>query len=202
MKKTALYLRVSTREQKVTNQERELRAVAKRHGWNITHVFRDEGISGTKGREERPGLQALMTAVAQRHIDLVAAWSIDRLGRSLVHVVNLMSELNAKQVGLYLHQQGVDSSTPSGAAMLQMCGVFAQFEVAVTRERIKAGLARARSEGKRLGRPRISPEVERRISEVRRAGNGIRKTAQLVGCGVSVVQRLERPARTKRRRAP
>ena len=118
-RRVALYLRVSTSEQTTKNQRRELEAVAERHGWLVVSAFEDAGISGAKGREQRPGLDALMKAVARREIDMVAAWSVDRLGRSLTGLLELLTELHAKKVDLYRHQQGLDTSTPSGRAMLQ-----------------------------------------------------------------------------------
>jgi DNA invertase Pin-like site-specific DNA recombinase len=198
--RVALYLRVSTNDQTTQNQRRELVAVAKRQGWLVVEVFEDAGISGAKGRAQRPGLDAMLKGVARKDFDFLAAWSVDRLGRSLQDLLGVLGEFHAKGVGLYLHQQGLDTTTPAGKAMFSMLGVFAEFERAIIRERIKSGLARAKSEGKRFGRPRIAPEVEERIKEVRRAGHGIRKTATLVGCGVSVVQRLERNDRQGRNR--
>src|SRR5246127_611436 len=155
-KHVALYLRVSTSEQTVENQQRELEAVAERHGWNVVAVFADAGISGTKGRDKRPGYDSLCHGVARREFDLVAAWSVDRLGRSLQELVAFLGELHAKGVDLYLHAQGLDTSTPAGRALFQMLGVFAEFERAMIRERVNAGLARAKAQGKRLGRPPIS----------------------------------------------
>ena len=199
-KRLALYLRVSTHDQTTKNQERELCAVAKRHGWEVVARHVDEGISGAKGRDKRPGLDALLRGIARKDFDLVAAWSVDRLGRSLQDLVQFLSELHEKGVGLYLHVQGLDSTSPAGRAMFQMLGVFAEFERAIIRERIKSGLARAKAEGRRLGRPRVSPEVEKQIRELRHS-NGIRKTAQLAGCGVSVVQRLEPKRRSSVKRS-
>jgi DNA invertase Pin-like site-specific DNA recombinase len=143
-RKVALYLRVSTDGQTTVNQERELRAVAERHGWEIVDTFRDHAISGKKGREKRPGLNKLMEGVTRREFDIVAAWSVDRLGRSLRHLLSIFEELHAKAVDLYLHQQRLDMSTPSGRAMSQMCGVFAEFERSMIVQRVKAGLNRAR----------------------------------------------------------
>ena len=140
-KRVALYVRTSTANGQTTrNQERELQAVAKRHGWAVATVYRDQGISGAKGRDKRPGLDKLMQAVARREIDMVAAWSVDRLGRSLTDLLGVLQELHAKGVDLYLHQQGLDTSTPSGRAMFQMLGVFAEFERAMIRERVMATL--------------------------------------------------------------
>jgi DNA invertase Pin-like site-specific DNA recombinase len=154
-KRVALYLRVSTGGQTTANQRRELEAVAKRHGWKVEYVFSDNGISGAKDRNDRPGLDALLKVVARREVDMVAAWSVDRLGRSLKDLIEVLTDLHAKGVDLYLHQQGLDTSTPSGRAMFQMMGVFAEFERAIIRERVLSGIARARAEGIALGRPTL-----------------------------------------------
>lgn len=153
-KRVALYLRVSTNGQTVENQRHELEAVALRHGWQVVATFEGAGISGAKGRDKRPGLDAMMKAVARREIDLIAAWSVDRLGRSLTDLLTFLGELHAKGVDLYLHQQGLDTSTPAGKAMFQMLGVFAEFEREMIRERVNAGLSRAKANGTKLGRPR------------------------------------------------
>lgn len=189
-KRVGIYARVSTDGQTVQNQLRELEAVAERHGWNVVEVFTDRGISGAKGRDKRLALDRLLKAVARREIDLVAAWSVDRLGRSLQDLVGLLGELHAKGVDLYLHQQGIDTTTPAGKAMFQMMGVFAEFERAMIIERVKAGLARAKAQGKRLGRPRVPVAKERVVREALRSGAGIRKAATKAGVGVSVAQRI------------
>jgi DNA invertase Pin-like site-specific DNA recombinase len=190
-KRVALYLRVSTAEQTVENQRRELRAIAERHGWQIVAEFADEGISGTKGRDRRPGYDRLLRGVARRDFDQVAAWSVDRLGRSLQDLVSFLGELHAKGVDLYLHQQGIDTGTPAGKAMFQMMGVFAEFERAMIVERVKAGLARAKAQGKRLGRPSLAADKEEAVRRLLSGGTGIVKTARLAGVGVSAVQRLK-----------
>jgi len=122
-KRVALYFRVSTSEQTTENQKRELREVAQRQGWDVVREFEDAGISGSKGRASRPGYDALLKAVTRKEVDLVAAWSVDRLGRSLQDLVETLGELHEKRVGLYLHQQGVDTTTPAGKALFQMMGV-------------------------------------------------------------------------------
>ena len=196
-KRVALYLRVSTGEQTTKNQRRELEAAAERHGWTVGAVFEDAGISGAKGRKDRPGLDAMLKAVARREVDLVMAWSVDRLGRSLVDLLATLQELHAKEVDLYLHQQGLDTSTPSGRAMFGMMGVFAEFERSMIQERVKAGLARARDEGVTLGRPTLEDADPKRAAEVRamRArGVGVRKIARELGVGVGTVLRLTSPA--------
>jgi DNA invertase Pin-like site-specific DNA recombinase len=191
MKRAAIYLRVSTDGQTVENQRRELKAAAKRHGWQVVETFADEGISGAKGRDKRPGLDKLLMGVARKDFDLIAAWSVDRLGRSLQDLISILGEVHAKGVGLYLHQQGLDTTTPAGEAMFQMLGVFAQFERAMIRERVNAGLARARAQGKRLGRPKVATAVEKRVRASLTKGTGILKTARTLGLGTGTVQRIK-----------
>jgi DNA invertase Pin-like site-specific DNA recombinase len=193
-KRAAIYLRVSTVSQTTDNQLRELRRVASQRGWQIVDVYEDRGISGSKGREARPAFDRVHRDAARGELDVVMAWSIDRLGRSLQHVVAFMAELAQLGVDLYLHQQAVDSSTPSGRAMLSMCGVFAEFERGIIAERVRAGLSRARAQGKQLGRPRVPMEVEQVIRQRRAEGTGILKIAREMGVGVSVVQRVVRQA--------
>ncbi len=190
-KRIALYLRVSTAGQTVENQRRELTTVAKRHGWRIVDTFKDHGVSGAKGRDKRPGYDRLRSGISRREFDMVAAWSVDRLGRSLLDLVQFLGELHAKGVDLYLHQQGIDTSTPAGKAMFQMMGVFAEFERAIIVERVKAGLSRARAQGKRLGRPTLPADTEQRIRERLADGMGILKVAKTLGVGVSAVQRIK-----------
>src|SRR4029450_5136381 len=165
MKRAVLYLRVSTVDQTTANQERELRGIAGRMGCEITKVYRDHGISGAKGRDKRPAFDALCKAAARREFDVVMAWSVDRLGRRLQDLVAFLGDLHALGVALFLHQQGLDTTTPAGKAMFQMMGVFAEFERAMIQERVRAGLRRARSEGKKLGRPRLDPKLEKRIQK-------------------------------------
>jgi DNA invertase Pin-like site-specific DNA recombinase len=152
MKRVGIYIRVSTDGQATANQRRELEAVAARSGWEIVGIYEDAGISGAKGRDKRPGFDRLLKAATARQIDMVAAWSVDRLGRSLQHLVGFLNELQALGCDLYLHQQALDTSTPSGRAMFQMCGVFAESERAMIVGRVNAGLKRARAQGIRLGR--------------------------------------------------
>ncbi len=150
----------------------------------------DQGISGTKGRTERPQFDALLRAVARKEVDVVAAWSVDRLGRSLRDLVGFLGDLQAKNVDLYLHQQALDTSSPSGKAMFGMVGVFAEFERSMAQERVKAGLARTRAKGRTLGRSRVSSGIEDRIRRLASQGIGKVKTARMPGIGVSVVQRV------------
>src|SRR5436190_20621763 len=190
MKRVAIYTRVSTSKQETNNQRRELEAVAKRSGWEVVKVYEDAGISGAKGRDKRPALDAMLKAANAREFDLLAAWSVDRLGRSLTDLLSILQSLHDKRVDLFLHQQGLDTSTSAGRAMFQMLGVFAEFERGIIRERVNAGLARARASGVKLGRRRVKPAVEERIHELRRAGMGVLRIGRTVGVGTSVVQRV------------
>ena len=191
IRRAAIYVRVSTGTQTTENQLRELRTVAERHGWNVVAEFSDKGISGAKGREQRPGLDKLLQAVARREIDIVPAWSVDRLGRSLQNLLALLSEIHAKSVDLYLHQQGLDTSTPAGKALFQMMGVFSEFERAIIRERVRSGLARAKSQGTVLGRRKNDdPKRLASVLNLRKSGLGIGKIARTLGIGVSYVQRV------------
>jgi len=166
MRRAVLYLRVSTLDQTTANQERELREIASRMGCEIVKVYKDHGISGAKGRDKRPAFDALCRAATRREFDVVMAWSVDRLGRSLQDLVGFLSELHALGIDLFLHQQGLDTTSPAGKAMFQMLGVFAEFERSIIKERVRAGLARAKGEGKRLGRPPYRPSS--RAASVRR----------------------------------
>jgi DNA invertase Pin-like site-specific DNA recombinase len=150
-----------------------------------------KGISGAKGRDKRPAFDRLNRAVARREFDLVAAWSVDRLGRSLQDLVAFLGEVRAAGVDLYLHQQGLDTSTPAGKALFQMMGVFAEFERAMVVERTLTGLARARAQGKVLGRPKVGAEIEDAVRAALREGLGIIKVAKAVGCGVGTVARIK-----------
>jgi DNA invertase Pin-like site-specific DNA recombinase len=190
-KQVALYLRVSTDEQTLANQRRELTAAAERHGWQVVAEFSDAGISGSKGRDQRAGFDRLMQGIARREFDMVAAWSVDRLSRSLSHLVAFLGEIHGKGIDLYLHTQGLDTSTPTGKAMFQLLGVFAELERSIITERINAGIARAKAAGKHCGRPRVSTPVENRIRELLRAGVGIITTARKVGVGTGTVQRIK-----------
>ena len=194
MKTAAIYARVSTNGQTTDNQVRELRKVARRHGWKISAEYIDHGVSGSKGRDKRPELDKLLKAANRRDISIIMAWSVDRLGRSLQHLVGFLDEIHAKGVDLYLHQQNIDTSTPSGKAMFQMAGVFAEFERSMIQERVRAGLDRAREQGKVLGRPKVSSRIELLIRQKRGQGLGILKIAREVGVGTSVVQRVLKAA--------
>jgi len=201
IKRVAIYLRVSTDGQSVENQRRELMAAAKHHGWDVVEEFSDAGISGAKGRDKRPAFDRLLKAATRRDIDMIAAWSVDRLGRSLQDLVGFLGEIHGAGVDLFLHQQGLDTGTPSGRAMFQMIGVFAEFERAMIVNRVHAGLKRARSESveerrkkgkKDFGRPKIKAAVEEKIRAALTAGDvGMLKIAKKHKVGSGTVQRIK-----------
>jgi DNA invertase Pin-like site-specific DNA recombinase len=193
-RRAALYVRISTSDkgQTVENQLQPLQEAAGRLGWTVVAIYRDEGISGARGRDKRPGLDALLKGVARREFDLVAAWSVCRLGRSLSDLIALLNELQARDVDLYLHQQALDTGTPSGRALFGMLGVFSEFERAMIRDRVMAGLDRARAAGKRLGRPRTTPFQVGRIRAALDEGRGVRETARLLKVSAAKVSQIRR----------
>jgi DNA invertase Pin-like site-specific DNA recombinase len=207
-RRVGIYLRVSTDGQTTANQRRELQAVAERSGWEIVGIYEDAGISGSNGRARRPGFDRLLNDATARKTNMIAAWSVDRLGRSLQDLVGFLNELQALGCHLYLHQQAIDTTSPSGRAMFQMCGVFAEFEKAMIVERVKAGLARARASGVKMGRGRKKPddkgkverskdekrwgctraELEKRIRRLHKDGKGMLAIARTLGVGTITVQ--------------
>ena len=190
IKRAAIYIRVSTDGQTVDNQRLELEQAAEMAGWQIVGIYDDDGVSGAKSREHREAFDRLCKDATRRQFDVVMAWSVDRLGRSLQDLIGFLSELHAVGVDLYLHQQGLDTTTPAGKAMFQMMGVFAEFERAMIQERVKAGLRRARAQGKVLGRPKVSAKTEDAVLAARANGTGKRKIAKQLGIGVSTVTRI------------
>jgi DNA invertase Pin-like site-specific DNA recombinase len=192
--RVAIYTRVSTDGQTCANQERELRAVAERKDCEIVQVYTDRGISGAKGRDGRPAFDALCKDAVRREFDIVMAWSVDRLGRSLQDLITFLNEIHAAGVDLYLHQQGLDTSTPAGKAMFGMLGVFAEFERSLIRERVMAGLARAKKHGTKtgnpFGRPKIDAGVEAIIRKSLLKGMGTKATAKAAGVGIGTVLRV------------
>ena len=191
-KRAAIYVRVSTDKQTVENQLRELRLIAERRGWQVIEQYHDAGISGAKGRKDRPGLDTMLHDAQRRRFDVVMAWAIDRLGRSLIDLLGTIQTLEACGVDLYLDQQAIDTTTPAGKLMFQVTGAFAEFERSMIRQRVNAGLKRAVEAGKQLGRPRIDPALERRIQSQLRVGKGILKVAAECGVGSGTVQRIAR----------
>jgi DNA invertase Pin-like site-specific DNA recombinase len=191
-KRAAIYVRVSTDRQTVENQLRELRQIAERRGWEVVKEYNDAGISGWKGRNDRPGLDEMLKDAQRRRFDVIMSWAIDRLGRSLIDLLGTIQQLEACGVDLYLDQQAIDTTTPTGRLMFQITGAFAEFERSMIRQRIRAGLRRAVEAGKQLGRPKIDPALEKRIQSQLRAGKGMLAIARECKVGTGTVQRIAR----------
>ena len=202
--KVAIYARVSTDGQSVNAQLADLRETAERRGWEIVKEYTDKGISGAKGRDQRPALDAMLKAATRGEFDMVAAWSVDRLGRSLQHLVNGLNDLKDVGVGLYLHKQGLDTTTTTGKAMFGMLSVFAEFERDLIRERVRAGMKVAKAEQaagnerlhkngrvkKPIGRPPVGADMERMVLELRAEKWGVNRIARELGIGSGTVRRI------------
>jgi DNA invertase Pin-like site-specific DNA recombinase len=197
---------VRTDKQSVENQIRDLRLVAERRGWQVVEIYRDEGISGAKRRDQRPGLDAMLKDASRRKFDVVMAWALDRLGRSLIDLLGTIEHLEAAGVDLYLDQQSIDTTTPMGKLLFQVTGAFAEFERSMIRQRIHAGLrtikatiaakgtfiSKAGIVRKRLGRPNADPKKVEAARRELAKGTGVLRTAKLVGLGTGTVHRIRR----------
>src|ERR1700722_12555481 len=190
-KRAALYVRVSTDKQTVENQVAVLTKIAKARGWTIVQTYSDAGISGAKGRKDRPALHQMLKDAQRHKFDVVMAWAIDRIGRSLVDLLGTIETLKACSVDLYLDQQAIDTTTPSGRLMLQMTGAFAEFERAMIQARIHAGLKRAVANGKTLGRPLNDSDAVDKARLALGGGLGINYVAKLVGLSNGAGQRIK-----------
>jgi DNA invertase Pin-like site-specific DNA recombinase len=189
--RVAIYLRVSTAAQTTDNQKFELHRVAAARGWSIVAEFSDDGFSGAKGRSDRPALDALLKAAVRGEFDMLAVWSIDRLGRSLQHLVETVNELHALGIDLYIHQQALDTSTPAGRLAFQVFGALSEYERELIRERVRAGLDRARRNGTKLGRPtNLNGSVRAAIIALRAKDQPIRKIASQLKIGTGTVYRV------------
>jgi DNA invertase Pin-like site-specific DNA recombinase len=185
-KRIAIYARVSTSAQTCENQLNELRVVADRAGYQIVAEFVDEGISGSKGRQNRPALDQMLRECTRRRFDLVMCWDISRLGRSVQNLIEIMNELQSLKVDLFFLQQGMDTSTASGRMMFSVFGALAEYERELIRERVLAGQARAKAAGVKFGRPKtITENTRETVRLLRDQGVGIRKIARTLGIGVS-----------------
>ena len=189
-RRAALYVRVSTDKQTVENQVARLTEVAKARGWEIVATFNDAGISGAKERKERAGLDQLLKNASKGRFDVVMTWAIDRLGRSLVDLLATVQHLENCRVDLFIDQQSIDTTTPTGKLMFQMVGAFAEFERSMIRQRVHAGLKRAVANGKTLGRPLNDPAAVERARAALQQGIGIVKV-------VGTVHRLARELRNQ-----
>jgi DNA invertase Pin-like site-specific DNA recombinase len=191
-RRAALYVRVSTDRQTIENQELQLRQVAERRGWEVVEVYNDAGISGTKGRNDRPDLDRMLKDASRGKFEVMMVWAIDRLGRSLIDLLGTIQHLEACRVDLYLDQQNLDTTTPMGKLIFQVTGAFAEFERSIIQQRIHAGLARARKAGKTLGRAKIDPAIEKDIrAALAQGGMGMHKIAAMLGVGTGTVQRVK-----------
>ena len=187
----AIYARVSTASQTVENQLIELRDAAKRLGWTVAHEIVDEGISGSKGRSDRPGFDRIFELVDQKAVGAVMAWSVDRIGRSLQDLVALMKELQRNSVDLYCHQQSINTATPAGRMIFSIFGALGEYERSLIIERIHSGIARAKAEGVRFGRPRVyGDEVRAQVIQLRAKGLRMRDIARELGVGFGTVWRV------------
>ena len=196
MAKVAIDARVSTnKDQTVDNQLLALRDWAAARGHVIAGEFTDQGISGAKGRDKRPGLDTMMRAAVRGEFDMIAATALDRLGRSMQHLVRLLGELDALHVGLYIQNMAMDTTTPMGKLMYNVMGAFAEFERGLIRERTMLGLERARRRGKRLGRPKIAPAREQKITALLTAGTSINRVRRLTGASMGAIYSIKQEMR-------
>lgn len=185
-KRVAIYARVSTDKQTCENQLIELRAVAERMGYTIAQEFIDEGISGTKAN--RPALDAMMKMATQRRFDMVMCWSLDRLGRSLTNLLQLLNELESRKIDLFFHQQAIDTSTPMGKMMFSILGALGAYERELIRERVIAGLHTAKAKGVKLGRPsKMNDGMKQAVILLREKGMGIKQIAKELQIGIGTV---------------
>ena len=188
----ALYLRVSTGGQTVDNQRRDLENMAKRAGWKIVEVYQDKGISGAKGRNGRPDLDRMQEDATRRRFKKLLVWDLSRLGRSLRDLISITDHFQEVGIDLYVHKDAIDTGTASGRLFFHIVGAIGEFERERIRERINAGLARAKAEGKKLGRPEGSTKDKVKhqtdIVSLREAGMSIRKIAGALSVSTSTVQ--------------
>ncbi len=197
MKKVCLYSRTSHSDSNPENQLNELRQIARRNDWIIVKEYVDAGISGAKGRDKRPQFDAMLKSAMRKEFDLVMFWAVDRASRNLTHLVQMIDDLHSKNVGMYFHQQAIDTTTPSGLAMIQMAGIFASFERSMLRERVLASHERAKAEGKTIGRPSmINDGLVASIKYMREQGKGIKRIAKELGVGVGTIYKVIHPPMT------
>jgi DNA invertase Pin-like site-specific DNA recombinase len=189
--RVAIYARVSTGEQSCESQLHALRLAADRHGWEIVQELTDEGFSGATGRDKRPAYDALLKGIARREFDKVAVWNIDRLARSMTELLKVLGELKSKGIALYIDQLAIDTATPAGELLFNIAGAMAQFERQLIQSRVKAGIARAKAKGVKLGRKKLDDaKVAASVRKMRTEGIGLVKIGRTLGIGTSTVQRI------------
>jgi DNA invertase Pin-like site-specific DNA recombinase len=182
--KAAIYARVSTFDQEPENQLRELRRYVQARGWTAIE-FVDKGVSGSK--DCRPALDQLLKDARRRKLDVLVCWRLDRLGRDLKHLITVIEELQCLGIAFVSLGEGIDCTTPAGTLQLHILAALAEFERARIQERVRAGLARVKAQGIRLGRPRRRLDSERLAQA---AGLPVREAARRLGVPRSTLQRL------------
>jgi DNA invertase Pin-like site-specific DNA recombinase len=191
MTRCAIYARCSTDEQTTANQLDVLRDVARLKGLTIVKEFIDDGVSGARGRDKRKGFDELLKGATRKDFDMIIVWSVDRLGRNISDLISFLNEIQSVECDLYLHQNGIDTSTPTGRLMFGMLSLFADFERSMISERTKAGMERARRQGRRIGRPsNMNDGLAESVKFMRSQGLGIRRIARDLGIGVSSVYKV------------
>ena len=189
-KKVVIYARVSTLDQTVDNQLIELRDHCSKMGWEIVKEYTDEGLSGTLSRNKRPALNALINDGYRKKFDTVVCWDISRIGRSMKELILFLSDMKDRDIGICSVRQGFDTSTSMGEIMFQFVGILSSWEREMIRERTLAGLERAKSEGKTLGRKSVTNDkITAQIIELRNDKKSIREIASEVGVSTATVQR-------------
>jgi DNA invertase Pin-like site-specific DNA recombinase len=187
-RKIAIYARVSTDKQTCENQLQELRATAERMGYTVVAEFVDSGISGMKTRQDRPALDSLMKSATQRKFDMIMCWSIDRLGRSLQNLVEILNEMQSMKIDMFFLQQGMDTTTPSGRMIFSVFGAIGEFERNLIRERVIAGQKRAVANGVKIGRPsKMNDGMKSAVKLLREKGMGIKQISKKLQIGVGTV---------------
>ena len=190
-RKVAIYTRVSTLDQTVENQLIELRDHCSKMGWEIVKEYADEGLSGTLSRDKRPALNSLIKDAYRKKFDAVVCWDISRIGRSMKELVLFLSDTRDRDIGICSVRQGFDTSTSMGEIMFQFVGILSSWEREMIRERTLAGLERAKSEGKTLGRKKvINDKITSQIIELRNAKKSIRAIASEVGVSRGTVSNV------------
>jgi DNA invertase Pin-like site-specific DNA recombinase len=190
-RKVAIYTRVSTLDQTVDNQLIELRDHCSRMEWEIVKEYSDKGLSGTLSREKRPALNSLIKDAYRKRFDSVVCWDISRIGRSMKELVLFLSDMKDRGIGICSVRQGFDTSTSMGEIMYQFVGILSSWEREMIRERTLAGLQRAKSEGKTLGRRKVTDgTMTAKIIELRTAKKTIREIASEVGVSRGTVSNV------------
>ena len=191
IEKVAIYGRVSTLGQTSENQTLILNEIINRNGWDLIDTYNDDGISGSKGRDKRPEFDRMCKDMIRRKFNRILVWDISRLGRSLQHLVEFLNDVQSVECNLYIHQSGLDTSTPSGRMMFQMVGVFSEFERSMISERVKLGLQRVVSKGGTLGRRKtVTDNMKSHIMELRKEGLSLSEIAKNVGISRMSVHRV------------